>query len=122
VTEDQVAIRGTTTLSDGSGSGLQPGVQYMVRAYQPGGPNVVSTFPFDLDGPPTPPTSPGPGDDTLLLLPESAEPLHQASPDLDGDGTPELVVLTGWGGGANQLGYDFLQMFVIAGRRGWGDL
>ena len=35
-----------------SGQTLQPGVQYMVRAYQPGGPNVVSTFPFDLDGPP----------------------------------------------------------------------
>jgi hypothetical protein len=33
---------------------LQPGVQYMVRAYQPGGPNIVATFPFDLDGPPTP--------------------------------------------------------------------
>jgi hypothetical protein len=89
---------------------LQPGVQYMVRAYQPGGPNVVSTFPFDLDGPPTPP----PGDDALLLLPESAEPLHQTSADLDGDGTSETVVLAGWGGGANQLGYDFLQLFAIA--------
>jgi hypothetical protein len=33
---------------------LQPGVQYMVRVYQPGGPNIVATFPFDLDGPPTP--------------------------------------------------------------------
>jgi hypothetical protein len=31
---------------------LQPGVQYMLRAYQPGGPNVVSIFPFDLDAPP----------------------------------------------------------------------
>jgi hypothetical protein len=28
---------------------LRPGVQYMVRAYQAGGPDVVSTFPFDLD-------------------------------------------------------------------------
>jgi hypothetical protein len=33
---------------------LQPGVQYVARAYQPGGPNVVSTFPFDLSAPPTP--------------------------------------------------------------------
>jgi hypothetical protein len=150
VTEDQVAVRGTTTLPDDACvrtelwadgtplawwptdacapvtdgewqmvipleeyQALQSSVQYIVRAYQPGGPNVVSTFPFDLDGPPMPP-SPGPGDDALLLLPESAEPLHQASADLDGDGTPELVVLTGWGGGANQLGYDFLQVFVIA--------
>ncbi len=32
---------------------LQSGVQYMIRAYQPGGPNVISTFPFDLDGPPS---------------------------------------------------------------------
>lgn len=35
------------------GQALQSGVQYMVRAYQPGGPNIVSTFPFDLDGPPS---------------------------------------------------------------------
>ncbi|MGD1994207.1 MAG: hypothetical protein PVI59_13525 [Anaerolineae bacterium] len=100
---------------------LQPGVQYMVRAYQPGGPNIVSTFPFDLDGPPMPP-SPGPGDDVLLLLPESAEPLHQVSADLNGDGTQERVVLTGWGGGANQLGYDFLQLFVFASAEGDGAL
>jgi len=46
-------------------------------------------------------------DDPVLLLPESAEPLHRAS-------APEAIVLTGWGGGANCLGYDFLQMFVIA--------
>lgn len=38
-----------------TGQALQPGVQYMVRAYQPGGPDIVNTFPFDLDGPPTPP-------------------------------------------------------------------
>jgi hypothetical protein len=92
---------------------LQPGVQYMVRAYQPGGPNVVSTFPFDLGGPPTPPSQP-PEDDPTLLLPESTEPLHRASADLDGDGRPEEIVLTGWGGGGDQLGYDFLQLFVIA--------
>ena len=33
---------------------LDPTVQYMLRAYQPGGPNIVSVFPFDLAGPPTP--------------------------------------------------------------------
>jgi len=38
------------------GQALQPGVQYMVRAYQPGGPNIAATFPFDLDGPPPPPS------------------------------------------------------------------
>ncbi len=41
---------------------LQPGVQYMLRAYQPGGPNVVSTFPFDLDAPPSPPDAPPQGE------------------------------------------------------------
>jgi len=38
------------------GEALRPGVQYMVRAYQPGGPNIVATFPFNLDAPPMPPT------------------------------------------------------------------
>jgi len=37
----------------GAGQVLEPGVQYMVRAYQPGGPSIVATFPFDLDGPPS---------------------------------------------------------------------
>ena len=37
-----------------AGQALQPGVQYMVRAYQPGGPDIVGTFPFDLDGPQEP--------------------------------------------------------------------
>jgi hypothetical protein len=32
------------------------GVHYIVRAYQSGGPNIVATFPFDLDAPPSPPT------------------------------------------------------------------
>ncbi len=91
-----------------AGRALQAGVQYMVRAYQPGGPDIVATFPFDLDSPPAP------AGDPMLLLPESAEPLHSASADLDGDGAPETVVLTGRGGSAEQLGYDFLQMFVIA--------
>lgn len=53
-------------------------------------------------------------DDVLLVLPESAVPLSRVSADMDGDGAPETVVLTGWGGGANRLGYDFLQMFVVA--------
>ncbi len=32
---------------------LEPGVQYMVRAYQAGGPDVVSTYSFDLDESPS---------------------------------------------------------------------
>ena len=36
-----------------SNHALQTGVQYMVRAYQPGGPNIVSTFQFDLGAPPS---------------------------------------------------------------------
>jgi hypothetical protein len=38
------------------GQELQLGVHYIVRAYQSGGPNIVATFPFDLDAPPSPPT------------------------------------------------------------------
>jgi hypothetical protein len=38
----------------GTGRALQPGVQYVVRTYGPSGPKVIDTFPFDLDGPPTP--------------------------------------------------------------------
>jgi len=36
---------------------LQAGVQYMVRAYQPGGPDIVATFPFGLDALPVLPSS-----------------------------------------------------------------
>jgi hypothetical protein len=53
-------------------------------------------------------------DDPALLLPESAQPLHRATADLNGDGADETVILAGWGGGANRLGYDFLQLFVLA--------
>lgn len=91
---------------------LEAGVQYMVRAYLPGGPNIVSTFPFDLSGPPAPPSQPS-TDDPTLLLPESAEPLHRASADLNDDGTSEEIVLTGWGGSPDRVGCDFLQIFVI---------
>jgi hypothetical protein len=34
---------------------LDPTVQYMLRAFLPGGPNIVSVFPFDIAGPPTSP-------------------------------------------------------------------
>jgi len=51
----------------GAGQALQPGVQYMVRAYQPGGPNIVATFPFDLNAPPSPPSQ-GPEDDPVPTL------------------------------------------------------
>jgi hypothetical protein len=33
---------------------LDASVQYVVRAYQQDGPNIVSTFAFDVAGPPTP--------------------------------------------------------------------
>jgi hypothetical protein len=39
---------------DGAPAGLDASAQYMVRAYQQNGPNIVSVFPFDLTGPPTP--------------------------------------------------------------------
>ncbi len=88
---------------------LQPGVQYMVRAYQPGGPNIVATFPFDLDGPP----SQEPEDDPALLLSDAAEVLSQASGDLDSDGVAELVFLAGFDGSSERLGYDFLELFIL---------
>ncbi|MBC7334652.1 MAG: VCBS repeat-containing protein [Clostridia bacterium] len=94
------------------GEALRPGVQYMVRAYQPGGPNIVATFPFDLDALPLPPTQ-EPADDPTLLLPDSAELLAQASGDLDGDGAAERVFLAGFGGSPDRLGYDFLDLFVL---------
>jgi hypothetical protein len=96
-----------------AGQALQPGVQYVVRAFQPGGPDIVATFPFDLDGPATPPSQ-TPGGDPALVLPDTAEVLGQASADLDGDGTVEMVFLAGFGGAPERLGYDFLQMLVIA--------
>ena len=54
-----------------------------------------------------------PPDDPALLLPESAQPLHRAVADLNGDGSDETVILAGWGDGANRLSYDFLQAFVL---------
>ena len=33
---------------------LDPSAQYMLRVYQQNGPDIVSVFPFDLAGPPTP--------------------------------------------------------------------
>ncbi|MGC9400131.1 MAG: FG-GAP repeat domain-containing protein [Anaerolineae bacterium] len=91
---------------------LQPGVQYMVRAYLSGGPNIVSTFPFDLDGPQASPTRAA-AEDPLLLLPDSGEALHRATADLNGDGRAEEIILAGWGGSSERLSYDFLQLFVI---------
>lgn len=153
VSEEQVLIRGVSTMPDGvcvstelwadgallswwpsgtsatvqggvwalgvpleQGQTLQAGVQYIVRAYQPGGPNIVATFPFDLDAPPMPPSQPSPTPqcDPTLLLPESAEPLYLASADLDDDAVSEEIILTGWGGSSDRLGFDFLQMFVTA--------
>jgi hypothetical protein len=38
----------------GAPPALEPAAQYMLRAFQHGGPNVVATFAFDLAGPPTP--------------------------------------------------------------------
>jgi len=94
------------------GEALRPGVQYMLRAYQPGGPNIVATFPFDLDAPPTPPIQES-ADDPTQLLPDSAELLHQASGDLDGDGAAERIFLAGFGGLTDRLGYDALNLLVL---------
>jgi len=94
------------------GAALQPGVQYMLRAYQPGGPNIVATFPFSLDVPARPPSR-EPADDPALLLPDSAELLSQTSADLNGDGTDELIFLAGFGGSPDRLGYDLLALLVL---------
>jgi hypothetical protein len=39
---------------DGAPEKLDATAQYILRAYQQNGPNIVSVFPFDLTGPPTP--------------------------------------------------------------------
>jgi hypothetical protein len=39
---------------DGAPAELDATAQYMVRAYQQNGPNIVFVFPFDLAAPPTP--------------------------------------------------------------------
>jgi hypothetical protein len=40
--------------AEGAPNELDPTAQYMLRAWLPGGPNIVSVFAFDLAGPPTP--------------------------------------------------------------------
>ena len=95
-----------------AGQALRAGVQYMLRAYQPGGPNIVATFPFDLTAPRSP--SREPENDPALLLPDAAEVLDRASADLDGDGAAELVFLAGFGGAPDRLGYDSLALLVLS--------
>jgi hypothetical protein len=51
----------------GEGGLTEPGVQCVLRAYHPGGPPVIATFPFELDSPPRPPTEEPAGDRTLLV-------------------------------------------------------
>jgi hypothetical protein len=50
------------TVSLESGRSLGTAVQYVLRAFQPGGPNILSTFPFDLHGPPPLPTAEPPSE------------------------------------------------------------
>lgn len=52
-------------------------------------------------------------DEVLLLLPDCAQVRDQTSADLDGDGALEAVVLVGYGGGSDRLGYDAMELFVI---------
>ena len=91
---------------------LQPSVEYEVRAYQAGGPDIIAAFLFDLDGPPSPGGTLA--DDPTLLLPDAAEVILQATGDLDGDGLAELVFLAGFGGYSDDLSYDSLRLYVLA--------
>jgi hypothetical protein len=58
----------------------------------------------------TPPTGTGA---PRLTLPDAAEVISRVTADLDGDGQEETIVLAGMGGAPQQLGYDFVQLFVL---------
>lgn len=52
--------------------------------------------------------------DPALWLPDAAEIVHhQVSGDLNGDGVVENIVLVGYGGSPERLGYDALELFVL---------
>jgi len=56
--------------------------------------------------------------DAGLFVPDSAHLLSQVAADLDTDGKLEHVIMAGFGGCHQQLGYDRLQLFVIEPDRG----
>jgi hypothetical protein len=51
--------------------------------------------------------------DATLFIPDSAHLLSQAAADFDTDGKLEYAILASFGGGPQQLGYDWLQLFVV---------
>lgn len=83
------------------GKALRPGVQYMLRAYQPGGPNVVSVFPFELGETALPGTGQAPlkAVETHVLAVADREgvrrafDLYVAAPDADQLASLEAVLL-----------------------------
>ena len=53
----------------------------------------------------------------ISAIPDSAHVLAQVSGNIDGDSGPEEIVLAGYGGGPDRLGYERLDLFIIAPER-----
>jgi len=51
--------------------------------------------------------------DAALFIPDSAHLLSEVAADFDTDGKLEYAILAGFGGAPQQLGYDWLQLFVV---------
>jgi hypothetical protein len=51
--------------------------------------------------------------DVIHFIPDSAHIVRQIALDLDGDGMLEYVILAGFGGSPDRLGYDWLQFFIV---------
>ena len=51
--------------------------------------------------------------DVIQFIPDSAHIVRQIALDLDGDGKLEYVILAGFGGSPDRLGYDWLQFFIV---------
>ncbi len=93
---------------------LDPEATYTLRAWQRKEPSIAAIpFTFDMTGPPTPPpSSADPENAAMALLPDAATLIEWMSQDLNGDALPEVIVLAGFGGAPDQLGYDFLDLVV----------